>query len=242
MNEKLSMVGYQKNIIIKFSILCSLLLTPAAWGNPLKNYIARTDPEYHWQLTQLLEESWGTIGHYELISQNWRGYTWKHHLVIVRPRSVRNPDIAFFRIAGDGDGESHIDSLKTLAERGGAVAAVLMNVPNQPLYEDRREDALIAYTFNQYIKTGDDTWPLLFPMVKSSVKGMDAIQEIIRQQHQQQINRFVLSGASKRGWTTWLAAAVDKRITAIAPMVIDTLNMKEQLQWSEQVYGHQSSK
>jgi len=39
------------------------------------------------------------------------------------------------------------------------VAAVLMNVPNQPLYEDRREDALIAYTFNQYIKTGDEIWP-----------------------------------------------------------------------------------
>lgn len=236
------MAGYQKNSIIKFSILFCLLLTPSAWGNPLKNYIARTEPEYRWQQIQSLEEPWGTIGYYELISQNWRGYTWKHHLVIVRPRLIRNPDIAFFRIAGDGDGESHIDSLKTLAERGGAVAAVLMDVPNQPLYEDRREDALIAYTFNQYIKTGDETWPLLFPMVKSSVKGMDAIQEIIKQQHQQQINRFVLSGASKRGWTTWLAAAVDKRIAAIAPMVIDTLNMKEQLQWSEQVYGQQSSK
>ena len=117
-----------------------------------------------------------------------------------------------------------------------------MNVPNQPFYDNRREDALIAYTLNQYLKSGDDTWPLLFPMVKSAIKAMDAIQDIVKTDEKQKIIRFVVTGASKRGWTTWLAAAVDDRVTAIAPMVIDTLNMKAQLQWSEQIYGQQSSK
>lgn len=79
-------------------------------------------------------------------------------------------------------------------------------------------------------------------MVKSAVKAMDAVQDIARIQHNQQISRFVVTGASKRGWTTWLTAAVDKRVAAIAPTVIDTLNMKVQLQWSEQIYGRQSSK
>lgn len=236
------MAIYLQNRIIRLCVIFCLLVTPTAWGNPLENYIDSTDIHYRWLSTKFLNKSWGTIGHYELISQNWRGHHWKHRLVIVRPNSLRNPDIVFLKIAGDGDGEKHIGSLKTLAERGGSVAAVLMNVPNQPLFEDRREDALIAYTFNQYLKTGDDTWPLLFPMVKSTVKAMDAIQEIVKIQHAQHINRFVVSGASKRGWTAWLAAAVDKRITAIAPMVIDSLNMKAQLQWSEQIYGHQSSK
>jgi PhoPQ-activated pathogenicity-related protein len=208
----------------------------------MENYIDRTEPDYRWKLTQVTNESWGTVGRYELISQNWRGHPWRHRLLIVRPGALRNPDIAFLRITGDGDGENHIGSLKTLAERSGAVAAVLTNVPNQPFYEDRREDALIAYTFNQYLKTGDDSWPLLFPMVKSAVKAMDAVQEIAKREHKQRIDRFVLNGASKRGWATWLAAAVDKRITAIAPMVIDTLNMKAQLQWSEQIYGRQSTK
>ena len=62
-----------------------------------------------------------------MISQNWRGHTWTHHLVIVRPRLVRNPDIAFLEIAGDGDGENHINSLKTLAEQSGAVACRSVN-------------------------------------------------------------------------------------------------------------------
>ena len=243
MNDKgCSMTIHQQNRINRVCIICCLLVTQTVWGNPLENYINKTEPDYRWQLTKFLSEPGGTIGHYELISQNWRGYNWKHHLVIVRPDSIRNPDIAFLRIGDDGNVENQIKSLKTLAERGGAIAAVLMNVPNQPFYEDRREDALIAYTFNQYLKSGDETWPLLFPMVKSAVKAMDAIQDIVKLEHKQQINRFVVSGASKRGWTTWLAAAVDKRITAIAPMVIDTLNMRAQLQWSEQIYGKQSTK
>ena len=208
----------------------------------MENYINRTEPDYRWQPTKVLNEPWGAISHYELVSQKWRGHSWTHHLVIVKPDSIRNPDIAFLKISGDGEVENQINNLKTLAERSGAIAAVLMNVPNQPFYEDLREDALIAYTFRQYLKTGDETWPLLFPMVKSAVKAMDAIQDIVKFEQKQQINRFVVSGASKRGWATWLAAAVDKRITAIAPMVIGTLNIKAQLHWSEQIYGKQSTK
>ena len=37
----------------------------------------------------------------------------------------------------------------------------------------------------------------------------------------------VILGASKRGWTTWTIAAVDKRVKAITPMVLDCLNMKK---------------
>lgn len=158
----------------------------------------------------------------------------------MRPASVRNPDIALLFVTGDGKIDDNFDLLNMLAERAGAVAAAINRIPNQPLYDGRKEDALIAFTFDQYLQTGDKTWPLLFPMVKSAVRGMDAVQALARQSFRQKIDRFVVTGASKRGWTTWLSAAVDPRVKAIAPIVIDMLNMKVQTQWAQKMYGRQS--
>jgi PhoPQ-activated pathogenicity-related protein len=158
----------------------------------------------------------------------------------VQPANVRNKDIAFVFITGDGDGASSLPMLRILAERAGALAAVVTRVPNQPLYDGRKEDALIAYTFDQFMKTGDESWPLLFPMAKSAVRALDTVQAFAQKELGQKVERFVVSGASKRGWTTWLAAATDARIKGIAPMVIDMLNMKKQIDWTEQQYGKQS--
>ncbi len=228
-----------KNFLLIFS--CMTLFS-FAQANPLETYINTEDSHFKWEQIAERQHSWGSVKRLKLTSQNWRGLTWQHHLLLVIPENIRHPETAFLMISGDGNGDKKLGMLKTLAERAGAVSAVLMNVPNQPLYEGRREDALIAYTFNQYMETLDESWPLLFPMVKSAAAAMDAVQQYMSQRHDQKIGNFVVSGASKRGWTTWLTAAVDDRITAIAPMVIDVLNMKPQLQWAEQVYGQQSHK
>jgi PhoPQ-activated pathogenicity-related protein len=208
--------------------------------NPLERYVQQADATYSWKRTEHKAVGQATAYHLELISQTWRGQFWSHHLQVLRPQAVRNPRIAFLFITGDGTGERDLKMLEVLAERAGAVAAVLTKVPNQPLYDGRSEDSLIAYTLDQYLRTGDETWPLLFPMVKSAVRAMDTLQAFARDEFKQEIEQFVVSGASKRGWTTWLTGAVDPRVKAIAPMVIDMLNMKTQLQWAEKVYGKQS--
>ena len=51
------------------------------------------------------------------------------------------------------------------------------------------------------------------------------------------IERFFVAGGSKRGWTTWTTAAVDKRVVAISPMVIDMLNVVPSFVHHWRVYG-----
>jgi PhoPQ-activated pathogenicity-related protein len=106
--------------------------------------------------------------------------------------------------------------------------AVLGQVPFQPMFDGLREDALIAYSFDQYLKTGEPDWPLLLPMVKAARVAMDAVQATTEAEWQLPVERFVVAGASKRGWTTWLTSAVDDRVVALAPMVIVMLNLVEQ--------------
>jgi PhoPQ-activated pathogenicity-related protein len=206
----------------------------------LEDYVGKPDPTFAWNEVGSATADGFTVATLELVSQQWREHVWKHNVLVVKPDTIRNPDIAFLFVTGNSSGKSSVPMLQILARRAGAIAAVVTHVPNQPLYDGRKEDALIAYTFDQYLKTGDASWPLLFPMAKSAVKAMDAIQAHAREGSGQDVTRFVVGGASKRGWTTWLAGAVDGRIKAIAPMVIDMLNMKSQLEWADKVYGKQS--
>jgi PhoPQ-activated pathogenicity-related protein len=224
------------------AVIAWLSVAEPSWASALENYVQAPDASYNWKRTEQKKFTGGTVTHLELISQTWRGQFWSHHLQIVRPETVRNPDVAFLYITGDGEGTRDLEMLKTLAERAGAIAAVITKIPNQPLYNGRKEDALIAHTFDQFLKSGDETWPLLFPMVKSAVRGLDTVHTLAEKEFNQKIERFVVGGASKRGWTTWLTAAVDSRVAAMAPMVIDVLNMSEQTKWAKKAYGRQSEK
>lgn len=219
-----------------------LTLVLSLRAGPLETYVAHEDASYRWVLMESGASEGYSINRLQLESQTWREHLWTHRLLLVRPKKVRNADVAFLYITGDGRGHEHAAMLKRLAERAGAVTAVVTDIPNQPLYEGRYEDALIAYTLERYLQTGDTSWPLLFPMVKSAVRAMDAVQEFSRQRYRQNITRFVVAGTSKRGWTTWLTAAVDARVDGIAPMVFDMLNISAQTEWARQVYGQQSEK
>ena len=47
----------------------------------------------------------------------------------------------------------------------------------------------------------------------------------------------MVAGASKRGWTTWTTAAVDSRVVAIVPAVIDMLNVEPSFVHHWRAYG-----
>ena len=79
-------------------------------------------------------------------------------------------------------------------------------------------------------------------MVKGVVKAMDVLQEFGKKEWAVPIAQFIVAGASKRGWATWLTAAVDSRVAAIAPVVIDTLNMGAQMPRQLQAFGAYSAR
>lgn len=226
--------------LLTCGLLAFLNLKPAHAEDALAEYVRSPDNSFTWSKAAERQVGRATAIRVQLDSQTWRGHLWTHEMLVVRPEKVRNPGMALLFVTGDGNVEENFDLLNMLASRAGAVAAVINRIPNQPLYDGRKEDALIAYTFNEYLKTGDKTWPLLFPMVKSAVRGMDVVQALARQAFNQKVQGFLVTGASKRGWTTWLSAAADPRVKAVAPIVIDMLNMKVQSQWAQKMYGTQS--
>ena len=186
----------------------------------------------------------GTIHSINLVSQVWQGITWSHELTIYEPKELTYHDSALLFITGGGTGSKPSDKDHEMAfaltKATGARVAVLHQVPNQPLLGDKTEDTLIAETFVRYLETKDKNWPLLFPMVKSATRAMDAVQAWAKDRPQGEITRFVVTGGSKRGWTTWLTGAVDNRVIAIAPMVIVMLNMATQGPNQLEVWGKYS--
>ncbi len=76
-------------------------------------------------------------------------------------------------------------------------------------------------------------------MTKSAVKAMDTITAFLATEAggATKVDKFVVAGGSKRGWTTWTTAAVDKRVVAISPMVIDLLNIVPSFIHHYRAYG-----
>lgn len=208
----------------------------------LDRYMAMEDDSFQWKITESDTESPVKTWLVELTSQTWHGIAWKHCVFIVEPKKLTHPDKALLFIDGGSIGktlgENDRKMFSMLAENIGAYLVCVRQIPNQPLFGDYVEDALIGETFLNAIAENDATWPALFPMAKSAIRAMDAAQEIIKQERDNTVKQFVVTGASKRGWTTWLAAATgDPRIIAIAPIVIDNLNIGKQMEYQVETWG-----
>ena len=228
--------------------LCALVsvgLIPALSSADLRSYVDKPEPAFQWQQKTTIEreQSGDRIYDLQFVSQVWQGETWRHQLQVYRPQNAAPTAKMFLWVTGGSATPETISLGMELARKIKAPVAFLYDIPNQPLLEGNlREDDLIAETFVRYLKSKDDSWPLLLPMVKSVVKAMDVLQSFGKKEWREPIDKFIVAGASKRGWTTWLTAAVDKRVGAIAPVVIDVLNMRAQMSRQVQAFGAYSAR
>lgn len=225
----------------------------AAEQTALDRYVAAPDPNYKYELIKTAPGEGYTTYTIELTSQQWWTAAevdrpiWKHWLTIVKPDQVTS-STGFLYITGgsykDKPPAEADPMLPSLALATHSVASELRMVPNQALVfagetKQRSEDSIIAYTWDKYLRGGDDNWPLRLPMTKSAVRAMDAITAFSKTEPggKVAVEKFVVSGGSKRGWTTWTTAAVDHRVVAIVPFVIDLLNIVPSFEHHYRAYG-----
>lgn len=220
----------------------------------LEAYASSWDPAFRWSLHASADGAAGVTTHaLELVSQTWRAPgevshpDWTHWLRIAIPDTLEHRT-ALLVIGGGRRRESpewisqpYLDQLATLTR---SVVVYLPNVPNQPMElvgDGRRrfEDDLLAESWVHAMRTQDPGWIVHMAMVKSAVAAMTAAEEFCASGPGGaiELDGFVLVGGSKRGWTTWLTGAVDPRVRAIMPVVIDTLNMPEVMRHHWGAYG-----
>jgi|JI9StandDraft_1071089.scaffolds.fasta_scaffold13573_4 PhoPQ-activated pathogenicity-related protein len=219
--------------------------TPAIPANPpnvLDAYVAKPDPSFAWKV----EKTFTGAGYHgavlELTSQTWMSAAqsdrpvWKHWLTVTIPDAVSS-DKAFLYIGGGSttsaapQGPSERFALMAVDTK--SVIAELGQTPNQPIkFADtpeaaRSEDDMIAYLQARYDPaTNPEALPRL-PMVKSGTAAMTAVQQFLASDAggKRSINGFVVSGGSKRGWTSWLVGLLDERVVGIIPIVINVLDV-----------------
>ncbi|MEJ5170635.1 MAG: PhoPQ-activated protein PqaA family protein [Fimbriimonadales bacterium] len=201
----------------------------------LADYLRREDASFAWRPIPDIQgaKAW------EMTSQTWQGIPWRHTVTLTRPKSDSTPGGCVLLITGGRPNPTDLGLARQLADKARISVAILFDIPNQPI-DGRYEDDLIAHTFERFLATGDSSWPLLFPMAKSAVRAMDLLERATAEQGAP-IRRFVVTGASKRGWTTWfIGVSGDRRVAGIAPMVIDNLNLAAQMRHQKEIWGDYS--
>ncbi len=236
--------------------LLALIVQAVPSETPLDRYVAAPDPNFKYELVKTIPGESSTTYVLNMVSQRYLTAAevnrpiWKHWVTIVKPDKVTtNIGLLFIGGGDNGDPVPEVDPLaREIAATTGAVVASLSNVPNQPLIfadetRERSEDAIIAYTWDKFLRTGDPKWPLRLPMTKSAVRAMDAVSGFLASTAGGNVvvDKYVVCGESKRGWTTWTSAAVDKRVVALIPEVIDLLNIGPSMRHHYRVYGSYSS-
>lgn len=238
-------------------LLCAARLASVAQAGPqtaLDRYVAQPDANYSFRLLESRPGEGFTTFFLEMTSQSWLTTNevdrpvWKHLVRVTRPDAVASSTALLFIQGGNNQKPPVLkpadEHLVRAALATKSVVAELGMVPNQPLVfkgdgKERVEDELIAYTWDKFLRTGDERWPARLPMTKAAVRALDTVTAFCAgtEGGGVKLERFVVAGGSKRGWTTWTTAAVDRRVAAIVPIVIDVLNLDPSMRHHYAAYG-----
>ena len=214
-------------------------------GSALADYVQSADGSTDWKRIAGGDFGAGRFLAAELQSQTWRGNVWRHQFAVYLPERLaaeRPPLVLWIDGGSTPEGQvqppaKQLPIVAAIGDAAGLPVAVVRQVPNQPLEGGRREDDLIAHTFEQFFESGDPASLLLLPMVKTVASALDAAADLVQREWQIDLDGCVVAGASKRGWTSWLAAAVEPRVKGLVPMVIDMLDLPRHMRLQIESFG-----
>ncbi|WP_297335210.1 PhoPQ-activated protein PqaA family protein [Algoriphagus sp.] len=222
----------------------------------LKKYVQAPEPTFRFELVHSSPGQKADFHVLKMFSQHWLTDSlvddteWWHWVSLMVPKETTFQTGMIW--IGGGSKNTPMPTepnalIRQAALQTNSVVAQIHNIPFQPLtftgdeWGERYEDAIIAYGWRKFLEGGakdeEAKWLARFPMTKSVKLAMDAVTEVVKENYQLELKHFFVGGASKRGWTTWTTAATDDRVIAIAPVVIDLLNLEPSFQHHWRNYG-----
>ncbi|MBN2311071.1 MAG: protein kinase [Candidatus Hydrogenedentes bacterium] len=214
---------------------------------PLLDYVQASDDNYMYMLHSEIAGEGYTAYVLDMTSQTWHADkveppVWRHWLTVIAPEKVSTGRALVVFAEGLSTADvplSHVPKrLADIAVSSKSIVAIMEGFPRNPVgFHDETDqademgrDEFAVASFAQFLDSGDPTWPIVCPMVKSAVRAMDTIQRYAAEdlKIEQPIDGFVLTGAAN-GIVTWLTGAVDSRVVGIAPVGFDLLNIEKQV-------------
>jgi PhoPQ-activated pathogenicity-related protein len=184
---------YCRPVWLASLVFLATIQRPTPARADLPEYLRKPEPAFAWKLSEKIERDGDTVYDLRLVSQTWQAITWEHALQVYQPKGVKPAATLLLWNQGGRPNPGSMAFGLDLARRLQAPCAFLYGIPNQPLLGGKKEDALIAETFVRCLETKDENWPLLFPMVKSLVKAMDALQAFARQEWKTPVENFLVT-------------------------------------------------
>lgn len=194
-----------------------------------------------------------TFHRYRMISQFWapepvvEPQQWVHNVELYVPDNVL-PEKALLAVNNGvlfGDEQQlpnySTEALGEIAVQARTAVVMISDVPNQyvtfsDVDKPLREDDAVAHTWAHWLRSQAPVavLPLHVPMAAAASRAMDLAA---RELAELRISQFIITGASKRGWSSWLTALADERVIAIVPTVIDVADTSEMLVGLRRRYG-----
>ena len=222
----------------------------------LKDYVQAPDSTFRYEIVHSVPGEQYDYHVLKMYSQHWLSpdvvdkTEWWHWVSMVVPKDTPFETGMLWISGGNTNSklpESPNDLILAAATRTNSVVAQIHNTPFQPItfandtFGERYEDEIISYGWRKFLEGGakdeDAIWLARLPMTKAAKLAMDAVTDVVKKQYSKDVKNFVVGGASKRGWTTWTTAAVDDRVIAVVPVVIDLLNLVPSFQHHWRNYG-----